>query len=363
MMTIRNWKAEVRWPRNRSLMIGRLKERRTRERISSPRTWLHWDGGSSVDPGFLGSHGFYGKLTPHSNANLKQKVHGIAPSANTDLVLPLSSLVTRRRRGLQKLQKLLRLNHQNRIIKKTYMPPPVGNPPRGNPPEVANDVDEEVTRRVRRPSLVRRSTSLKTSPTDTPRKKKEVKFADALGLDLESVRHILNQDDIPDIVHHYAPILQLPPKPYRYLHACFSQPGATHDFIARVKLQKVLLESCLSDDRDLSVSGCVRVWNLSYRKDVTIRYTTTGWGTFNEVHASYVNGSNDRNTDRFSFAIILPMYFDVGHRLEFAIRFKAGENLCLEFWDNNNGANYSLECKSDSDSLNTLPASWLNFSS
>ena len=48
---------------------------------------------------------------------------------------------------------------------------------------------------------VKRSTSLKTykTPPGTPHRKKEVRFADALGLDLEDVRHVMNADDPPKI--------------------------------------------------------------------------------------------------------------------------------------------------------------------
>ena len=47
----------------------------------------------------------------------------------------------------------------------------------------------------------RRSTSLKTNktPPGTPSRKKAVRFADALGLDLENVRHIMNSQDPPQI--------------------------------------------------------------------------------------------------------------------------------------------------------------------
>ena len=48
---------------------------------------------------------------------------------------------------------------------------------------------------------IKRSTSLKTNktPPGTPSRKKVVRFADALGLDLESVRHILNLEAPPKI--------------------------------------------------------------------------------------------------------------------------------------------------------------------
>lgn len=48
---------------------------------------------------------------------------------------------------------------------------------------------------------VKRSTSLKTykTPPGTPHRKKVVRFADAMGLDLEDVKHVMNTDDPPHI--------------------------------------------------------------------------------------------------------------------------------------------------------------------
>ena len=194
----------------------------------------------------------------------------------------------------------------------------------------------------------RRSTSLKTykTPPGTPSRKKGVRFADALGLDLESVRHILNLDSPPKIPDYAVKDLQVgleeehKTEGARYLSAIFSQPGARPDFVQRVLRDKVALENCLVDDKSMTVTGTVRVANLSYHKQVTIRTSLNGWLTHEDIPATYVVGSHDTLTDRFSFTITVPYYFNVGNRLEFCIKFLSEG----EWWDNNYGSNYAVVC-------------------
>jgi len=194
----------------------------------------------------------------------------------------------------------------------------------------------------------RRSTSLKTykTPPGTPSRKKGVRFADALGLDLESVRHILNLDSPPKIPDYAVKDLQVgleeehKTEGARYLAAIFSQPGARPDFVSRVLRDKVALENCLVDDRSMTVTGSVRVANISYHKAVTIRTSLNNWLTFEDVPATYVAGSHDLLTDRFSFTITVPYYFNVGNRLEFCVKYVSDG----EWWDNNYGSNYAIVC-------------------
>jgi len=194
----------------------------------------------------------------------------------------------------------------------------------------------------------RRSTSLKTykTPPGTPSRKKGVRFADALGLDLESVRHILNLDSPPKIPDYAVKDLQVgleeehKTEGARYLSAIFSQPGARPDFMQRVLRDKVALENCLVDDKSMTVTGTVRVANISYHKHVTIRTTLNNWLTYEDVPATYVAGSHDTMTDRFSFTITVPYYFNVGNRLEFCLKYVSDG----EWWDNNYGSNYAIIC-------------------
>ena len=203
---------------------------------------------------------------------------------------------------------------------------------------------------------IRRCTSLKTNktPPGTPHKKKEVRFADALGLDLESIRHILNIDEPPVVPDSAMKDLDLRDKSVdsfalpapkmvqvKHLCTCFSQPGCSPDFLRRVQERKVSLETCSVDDTRLCVTGIVRVMNIDFHKVVVVRQTVNGWITHDNEPATYVSGSNDGATDRFSFTIHLPEYFGFGSRLEFSIMYSAADQ---EFWDNNYGSNYRVEC-------------------
>lgn len=228
-----------------------------------------------------------------------------------------------------------------------------------------DDDDDEVSRIPK----IRRSSSLKTgkTPPGTPGRKKIVRFADVLGLDLADVRTFL--DEIPrvpnsaysDLIYddfrkdgspvppvtafdcRRSSVAATPRKPDRMLVPLFEQPGGLPCFLDLVRRRKVCLENVLvHDPLCLSVRGTVRVVNLDFHKSVHIRYTLNRWANFSDLSASYVANSCDGFTDKFSFVLschTLP----VGQRLEFAVRFHCkGE----QYWDNNDGENYCFQCLS-----------------
>lgn len=211
---------------------------------------------------------------------------------------------------------------------------------------------------------LRKSTSLKSkkTPPGTPRRKKVVRFADAMGLDLESVRHILNLESPPKIPASAMADLQAGLRLDRkdmgtkHLMPCFEQPGCSDTFVQRVMRDKVCLENAVAIT-GTTITGVVRVANIAFHKNVRVRFTTNGWTTFHDITTSYVMGSNDGATDRFSFTIVPPPDMTVGSRLEFAVSFNA--NGC-DYWDSNFGNNYVFECFAK-----TLPTeaenSWIHF--
>ncbi|KAK2166624.1 hypothetical protein LSH36_37g08042 [Paralvinella palmiformis] len=213
---------------------------------------------------------------------------------------------------------------------------------------------------------VRRSTSLKTykTPPGTPHRKKAVRFADALGLDLESVRHILNLEEPPEVPKSAMRDLVIGLEEenrtdgVKYLSALFSQPGVDPNFLRRVQEGKVVLENCIVDDKDMTISGTVRVANVAYHKCVIVRYTTNGWLSSEDIVASYVQNSNDGPTDRFSFTVNVPKYFAVGQRLELAFMYTAGGST---FWDNNFGKNYAVECYARAMPISESDNTWMHF--
>lgn len=216
-----------------------------------------------------------------------------------------------------------------------------------------------------------RSTSLKTgkTPPGTPRRKKIVRFADALGLDLEAVRHIVN-DDLPNVPASAFNDLKLSectnrimstsrssnslPANNRVLYPQFAQPVTDPYFLERIRTHKVCLENVVVSG--LSIYGVVRVLNICFEKTVLVRYTTDDWRTFYEVPSTYVPDSNDGFSDRFRFTLHQPG-LSPGQRLVIAVRYIAAIS---EFWDNNYGHNYILKCHSPAS--NSVPTSDSTFS-
>lgn len=208
------------------------------------------------------------------------------------------------------------------------------------------------------PKLVR-STSLKTgkTPPGTPSRKKIVRFADVLGLDLEAIRHFAKDDDAPIVPQSAFADLKIQTalpsfswavsNPGAASSGCyfvlqFEQPGTNPHFLDIVRQQKVCLEDAVVND--LRVTGVVRVLNLGFEKLVQVRYTTTEWATHTDLTADYVPSSCDGFSDKFSFILDLP-HLSPGQRLVFALKYVANGQ---EFWDNNSGENYALKCQAKS---------------
>lgn len=242
-----------------------------------------------------------------------------------------------------------------------------------------------------RPQRVRRCSSLKTgkTPPGTPHRKKIVRFADKLGLDLADVRTFLDEipkipnsaysdliyDDIfrpqdsnnPDIAattsdHHWSDRYQddgrrrsmsaVPRKVDRMLVPLFQQPGGMANFLDMVRERRVCLENVLVQDPvTLAIQGTVRVINLDFHKSVHIRYTLNSWRNFSDLQATYVPNSCDGFSDKFTFILYCHTLL-VGQRLEFAVRFQCKGT---QHWDNNSGANYCFQCLPATSSPGYIP--------
>ncbi|XP_016967203.1 glycogen-binding subunit 76A [Drosophila biarmipes] len=201
-----------------------------------------------------------------------------------------------------------------------------------------------------RPQRIRRCSSLKTgkTPPGTPGRKKIVRFADVLGLDLADVKTFL--DEIPTIpksafedleILESEPPIQLGPKSDKLLMPLFQQPGGLPKFLDAVREKQVSLENAaVSDTINQTISGSVRVRNLDFHKSVHIRYSLDGWRSYADLQANYVENSCDGFSDIFTF-VLFGNSLHVGQRLEFAVRFQCKGQ---QFWDNNYGANYCFQC-------------------
>lgn len=213
-------------------------------------------------------------------------------------------------------------------------------------PADKNPVHEEPESNTNRGPL-RKTSSLKAAktPPGTPSAKKMVRFADALGLDLASVRTVLDTDNPPRIPDSAISGLEIDKDEIpqdvckRYLGLCFEQPGAKFNFIDRVLEEKVALENCLI--KEMSIQGMVRVANIGFHKCVRIRYSHNNWVTFYDIMASYVPNSCDVKTDRYSFVIVAPCTLGPGAKISFAISYSVSDSI---YWDNNHGKNYEVLC-------------------
>ncbi|XP_022229303.1 glycogen-binding subunit 76A [Drosophila obscura] len=215
-----------------------------------------------------------------------------------------------------------------------------------------------------RPQRVRRCSSLKTgkTPPGTPGRKKIVRFADVLGLDLADVKTFL--DEIPTIpksafedleILESEPPMQMGPKSDKLLMPLFQQPGGLPTFLDAVREKQVSLENAaVSDNINQTISGSVRVRNLDFHKSVHIRYSLDGWRSYADLQANYVENSCDGFSDKFTF-VLFGNSMHVGQRLEFAVRFQCKGQ---QFWDSNYGANYCFQClPSSTHATSASPAS------
>lgn len=212
----------------------------------------------------------------------------------------------------------------------------------------SGDEDEDFCR----PQRIRRCSSLKTgkTPPGTPGRKKIVRFADVLGLDLADVKTFV--DEVPkvpkqayeDLEINMEPVqtqICLGPRADRVLVPLFQQPGALPCFLDRVREKQVNLENAaVTDPINLTITGTVRVRNLDFHKSVYVRYTTDNWRSFSDLQASYVDNSCDGFSDKFTFTIF-GTSVQLGQRIELAARFHCRGQ---QFWDNNYDTNYVFQC-------------------
>ena len=105
------------------------------------------------------------------------------------------------------------------------------------------------------------------------------------------------------------------------------------DFDRRVVENKVSLSNCMSSGGN--VLGTVIVANMHCNsRKIRVRYSTNDWATHKHTTADYI-GSESEIADRFVFSIDL----EKNETLHFVICYRVDD---AEYWDNNNGKNYSL---------------------
>ncbi|TNN20334.1 Glycogen-binding subunit 76A [Schistosoma japonicum] len=211
----------------------------------------------------------------------------------------------------------------------------------------------------------KRSSSLKSNRSlSDAHVQKAVRFADALGLDLATERRVFDSEAPPKIPASATLDLRLDSDESiarigaKQFGLCFSQPGLASNFVRRVLASNVCLEDCHIDMQHSILTGTIRVKSMGYEKRVTIRITYNNWITFFDTSASYVQGSYDGVTDKFSFSLVFPDTMAPGDKAQFAIRYEThtGE----QFWDNNHGQNYCVTCYAKATDL-AGDGSWMHY--
>lgn len=182
-------------------------------------------------------------------------------------------------------------------------------------------------------------------PGEEEEGRKRVKFADALGLNLASVKHFsaLEEPQIPSKVlsrHRSFPppqdfLCHGPFKPVLdtdRLVSCFPEP---RDADRRVLELRVCLEKVSITQFD--VRGQIRA--LGGGGEVGVRYTFNEWLSHVDAQALPVSADPGLVGQRFSFTVYTPPVMDPSSAVHFAVFLRSQDG---EFWDNNQGHNYTL---------------------
>ncbi|XP_037778789.1 protein phosphatase 1 regulatory subunit 3C-B-like [Penaeus monodon] len=184
------------------------------------------------------------------------------------------------------------------------------------------------------------------SPT---RLKKRVVFADDQGHPLTQVRLLTERSDCPprwtaDFLEQVTGGAQAEALADQW-ELAFRQPASDYlGMKARLEANNVSLENVLVKESEARVTGTVKVRNLSYHKQVKVRYTTSNWAAHDDVYADYVpsaataTGASYDLYDTFTFALPLPSSSQAD-KLEFCVCYSCHD---ADYWDNNNNQNYVL---------------------
>ncbi|XP_013144086.1 PREDICTED: protein phosphatase 1 regulatory subunit 3B-B [Papilio polytes] len=211
--------------------------------------------------------------------------------------------------------------------------------------------------------------TLKSAPRScirlsTEKKKKHVVFADDRGFALEHVKFMTEPSHVPP--YWAFKVVASPPverkvKPVLDLwETRFVQPASDYlEFRRRITEECVSLENVIVKQNELAVDGTVKVKNLDYLKEVFVRTTPDGWSTKEDTYCAFIESGpllqNGVSTyDTFGFQLQLPIH---SRRLDFCVGFRCQGK---EFWDNNNGKNYTIE-KSSTKSSPAVSCARINY--
>lgn len=180
--------------------------------------------------------------------------------------------------------------------------------------------------------------------------RKRVKFADSMGLNLASVKHFssLEEPQIPSKV--LSRHRRFPPQQDLFTDLCNSfRSGLEPDRLVscfpeppeperRVQELRVCLEKISITQFD--VRGQIRVLSGCRDKEVGVRYTFNDWLSHVDAQALHVAAEESGMVgERFAFTVFTPPAVEPSAAVHFAVYLRSDEG---EFWDNNEGRNYTL---------------------
>ena len=111
------------------------------------------------------------------------------------------------------------------------------------------------------------------------------------------------------------------------------QPRSELGFFNKISQTCICLEYVTLHKEGCYLRGFVRVSNLSYCKDVVVRWTENSWKTYRDTGAAFYRHHGE--TDTFEFKLPMTMGDVI-----FAIRYRSRGN---EYWDNNGWLDYSVK--------------------
>ncbi|KAJ3611893.1 hypothetical protein NHX12_021906 [Muraenolepis orangiensis] len=191
--------------------------------------------------------------------------------------------------------------------------------------------------------------------------RKRVKFADSIGLDLASVKHFNTLEDPQIPTKVLSRLRSFPPGVgdlcvglkstlnMDRLVRCFPEPAQSRGFEARVADRRVCLEKVTITQFD--VRGQIRVRTTCPHQEVGVRYTFNDWLSHVDTQALAVDAQALAGApadpqkpslagERFTFTMYTPPFLDPSSSVHFAVYLKCDEG---DFWDNNEGKNYTLK--------------------
>lgn len=134
----------------------------------------------------------------------------------------------------------------------------------------------------------------------------------------------------------------------RRFFCLYRQPNSEHPDIylheiwkTQIKLEHADIPRYQSSIGEQYLIGTIWVSNAGFAKHVSIKYTFNRWINTYEHEAQHRRHSGDfRNLDLFEFHIDVPADVD---RVDFVLRYCVNGQ---EYWDNNDGKNYTLQTES-----------------